>query len=218
MTEQSARKVVVTGQLSSPWAAIDEQPVVQVDQPVINYDHRPPVETLTATASPQSDGQLGRSLGQILIVLVVLLVLVNMPISFHGAGLAQIVPEATAVVMVDGMLLKGSGPETYVLEDHKLRLISGPEVFDYYFLGYNVHRVDDKLLEDFGKGQSIHWLVTCPNSPYIYALEQGQKRLVKDPPARNKAKPWDEVRLVSCGYLGQLPEGSPIPSEITPVH
>jgi hypothetical protein len=223
MNEQNDKKVAVSGQSSSPRLSIDEQTAVGIDQSVPQRGHRTPSKTLEAAvirgvpaASPQSDAHMGRSLGQILIVLVVLLVLVNIPINFHGVSLAQIIPEATAIVIYDGMVLKGSGPEIYVLEDHKLRWISSPEAFDYYFRQHNIHFVEDNLLEGFGKGRAIHRLVTCLNSPHIYALEQGQKRLVKDPSSRNQTNPWDEVRLVSCDYLRHLPEGSPVPEDAAP--
>lgn len=216
MTEQSDQQVAVSGQAPSPRPSIDEQPDAKPG-------HQTAGETLEAAAigglaasAPQSDGHMGRSLGQILVVLVVLLVLVNIPINFYGAGLAQIMPKATAIVIRDGMVLKGSGSELYVLQDHVLRRISSPEAFDYYIRQHKVHLVEDNLLESFGKGPSIYRLVTCPNSPYIYVLEQGQKRWVKDPPAGNKAEPWDEVRLVSCDYLRQLPEGSPILENVGP--
>jgi hypothetical protein len=195
---------------------IDEQPAGGDHQPGPKCGRLTSSETLKPAASPQSDAQLGRSLGQILIVLVVLLVLVNIPINFYGAGLAQIIPKATAIVIYDGMVLKGSGPELYVLEDHVLRRINNPEAFDYYLRQHKVHVVEDNVLESFGKGRSIYQLVTCPNSPHIYALEQGQKRWVKEPPTRNKAEPWDEVRLVSCAYLRQLPEGPSILEDAGP--
>jgi hypothetical protein len=159
---------------------------------------------------------MGRSLGQILIVLVVALVLVNIPIRYGGTGLAQSVPHPTPVIIYDGVLLKGSGPEIYALEDHKLRWVSSPEALDYYFYQHDIYVVEDSLLEDFGKGRSIHRLVTCPYSPYIYALENGQKRWLKDLPTGNKARAWDEVNMVSCDYLRHLPEGSPIPKDDAP--
>jgi hypothetical protein len=154
---------------------------------------------------------MGRSLGQILIVLVVLLVLANIPINHYGASLAQIIPKATAIVIYDGMVLKGSGPEIYILDDHKLRWISSSEAFDYYFHHREVQIVEDNLLESLGKGNPIRRLVTCPNSPYIYAVENGQKRWVKDPPTGNNAKTWDQAQLISCDYLRRLRDSVPIP-------
>jgi len=143
MTEQSEKQVAVSGQLPWPRPSIDEQPSAK-------HGRRTSSETLVAAASPQSDAHMGRSLGQILIVLVVLLVLVNIPINFYGAGLAQIIPKATAIVIYDGMVLKGSGPELYILEDHILRRISSPEAFEYYFRQHKVHVVEDYLLEALG--------------------------------------------------------------------
>jgi hypothetical protein len=154
---------------------------------------------------------MGRNLGQILVVLVVLLVLVNIPINYYGASLAQVIPNATAIAIHDGMALKGSGPEIFILDNHKLRWVSSPEAFDYYFHHQEVHIVEDSLLEGFGKGTPIRRLVTCSNSPHIYALENDQKRLVKDPPTGNKSRTWDEVQLVSCDYLRRLPDRLPVP-------
>ena len=208
----------MNSQSLSPWFSIDEKPMVGADPPAPGDSHRgtsepPKPDTLPGVpaSSAQPDTNMGRSLGQILIVLVVLLVLVNIPINYHGASLAQIIPKATAIVIYDGMVLKGSGPEIYILDDHKLRWVSSPEAFDYHFHHYKVHIVQDNLLGDFGKGNPIRRLVTCPNSPYIYAVENGQKRWVKDPPTGNKARIWDEVQLISCDYLRSLPDGLPIP-------
>jgi hypothetical protein len=216
MAEKSDQQVALSGQAPSPRPSIDEQPGAKTGHQIAG-------ETLEAAAirglpasALRSEGHMGHSLGQILIVLVVLLVLVNIPTNFYGAGLAQIMPKATAIVIRNGMLLKGSGPELYVLQDHVLRRINNPEAFDYYIHQHKVHLVEDNVLESFGRGRSIYRLVTCPNSSHIYALEQGQKRWVKDPPTRNQAEPWDEVRVVSCDYLRQLPEGSPILGDVGP--
>jgi hypothetical protein len=174
----------------------DEKLTVKVNQP------SPP---------PRSNVNSGRSLGQILIVLVVLLVLVNLPINYNGIGLAHIVPESTAVVIYDGLVLKGSGPEIYLLEDHKLRRISGREARGSYFHSTNPRRVEDSLLEQFEQGRPIHRLVKCQNDSPIYALENGQKRWVENPPENKASKPWDKVYPVTCNFLDDLPDGLPIP-------
>ena len=156
----------------------------------------------------------GRSLGQILIVLVVLLVLVNLPINYYGFGLAHIAPDSTAVVIYDGLVLKGSGPEIYLLEDHKLRWLSSPEARGCYFHSANVRTVEDSVLEQFEPGPPIRRLVKCHNNSLIYALESGQKRWVENPPPEDKAnKPWDKVYRVTCNYLNSLPDGLPIPKD-----
>jgi hypothetical protein len=168
----------------------------------------------SSSPPPRPNVNTGRSLGQILIVLVVLLVLVNLPINYDGIGLAHIVPESTAVVIYDGLVLKGSGPEIYLLEDHKLRQISGREARGSYFHSTNPRRVEDSLLEQFEQGQPIHRLVKCQNSSLVYALENGQKRWVENPPPEDKAsKAWDKVHPVTCNFLDDLPDGLPIPED-----
>jgi hypothetical protein len=189
------------------------------DEPLGTSETNDPGAIPGVTASsPQSDAFMGRSLGQILIVMVVFIVLVNIPMNRHGASATQLIPAATAVVIYDGMLLRGSGPEIYVLQDHKLRWVSNPEAFDYYFNQHEIHTVEDRILDGFGKGPSIHRLLTCPESSHVYAVENGQKRWVKNPPKGHKATPWDEVRLVSCNYLRNLPDGLPILEDDGPLH
>ena len=81
------------------------------------------VEAIAAPASdpnPAPTAQpglhMGRSLAQIVVLLVVVLMLVNIPFKSYSAGLIQLIPQATSMVIFDGMLLKGSGPEIYVIE------------------------------------------------------------------------------------------------------
>jgi hypothetical protein len=156
---------------------------------------------------------MGRSLAQILIVLVVLLVLVNIPLNSLRAGLAQLVPHNSAMVIRDGLLLQGSGADVYVLQDYKLRLISSPEAFRHYFDVPGITTVEDSFLEQFGRGQPVRLLARCQDSPTVYALENGRKRWVKDPPPTNQASVWDRIELVPCGYLHDLPAGPPIPED-----
>jgi len=161
---------------------------------------------------------LGRTLGRLLLVLAVLVVLINIPINRYGTSLARIMPDTAALVIRDGLVLKGSGPEIYVLEDGKLRWISSLEAFEFF--GYRweqVHVVDDSFLEQFEKGKPIHVLLKCQGSPHIYALENGQKRWIKDIPTfEAEGYKWEDVKIVSCDYLRSLPDGPPIPEDAGP--
>ena len=175
-------------------------------------DEKLAVKVNQASPPPRPNVNTGRSLGQILIVLVVLLVLVNLPINYYGLGIAHIAPDSTAVVIHNGLVLKGSGPEIYLLEDHKLRWISGREARGSYFHSANAHTVEDSVLEQFEQGQPIRRLVKCHNSALVYALENGQKRWVENPPPEDKTnKRWDKVYQVTCPFLDGLPDGLPIP-------
>lgn len=160
---------------------------------------------------PSARAQLssGRSLGQILIVLVVLLALVNIPINAYGLGLAHLKPEATPLILYEGLLLRGrDSGAVYRLEDHKLRPVS-PEALAAYFNPNQVRTVEDDLLAQFGRGQPIRYLVRCSVQAQIYAVEDGHK-YPQAPPTTNQA--WDRIHWVSCKYLESLPDGSPIPN------
>lgn len=176
---------------------VPEQTTVRVKQTVAKSETRNPS---------------GRSLGQILIVLVVLLVLVNIPINDASLGLAHLTPERTSLIIHDGLLLQPRGSEEiYRLENHQLRRISSPKTLRRYFNANNVQLVDGALLTQFGQGQPIRQLVMCPGDPHVYALENGQKRWVKEPPPMtSRTKSWDRVHPITCGYLARLPEGLPI--------
>jgi hypothetical protein len=161
---------------------------------------------------------LGQTLGRLLLALIVLIVLLNIPVNRYGTSLARIMPDAAALVIRDGLVLKGSGPEIYVLEDDKLRWISSLEAFEYF--GYRweqVHMVEDSFLEAFEMGQPIHILLKCTGSPHIYALENGKKRWIKDIPTfEAEGYVWDDVKIVSCTHLRNLPDGSTIPEDAGP--
>jgi hypothetical protein len=171
------------------------------------------------TPPPRLAGiNLARTLGRLLLVLVALVVLLNVPVNRYGTSLARILPDSAALVIRDGLVLKGSGPDIYVLEDNKLRWISSLEAFEFFdYRWEQVHIVDDSFLRDFEKGKPIHVLLKCQGSPHIYALENGKKRWIKDIPTfESEGYVWEDVKQVSCAYLQDLPDGPPIPEDAGP--
>lgn len=166
----------------------------------------------------QPSVHLGRTLGRLLLALAVLVVLVNVPLNRHGTSLARMMPDSASLVIRDGLVLKGSDPEIYVLEDGKLRWISSLEAFEFFRYRWDqVHIVDDSFLEQFEKGRPIHVLLKCQGSPHIYALENGRKRWIKDIPTfEAEGYVWEDVKLVDCHYLRNLPDGLPIPEDAGP--
>ena len=203
-----------------------ERPVTEARQPPpsplgpvpkLRREPRPGEEGWTPPPPLPSIG-LGRTLGRLLLVLAVLVVVINIPINRYGISLARMMPDTAALVIRDGLVLKGSGPEIYVLEGGKLRWISSLEAFEFF--GYRweqVHIVDDSFLEQFETGRPIHVLLKCQGSPHIYALENGQKRWIKDIPTfEAQGYVWEDVKFVSCDYLRSLPDGPPIPEDAGP--
>ena len=177
-----------------------------------------PAEESRTSPPPLPSINLGRTLGRLLLVLVALVVLINVPLNRYGTSLARIMPDTAALVIRDGLMLKGSGSDIYVLEDDKLRWISSLDAFEFF--GYRweqVHVVDDSFLEKFEPGRPIHVLLKCQGSPHIYALENSQKRWIKDIPTfEAEGYAWEDLKSVSCDYLRDLPDGPPIPEDAGP--
>nr|MBC7245187.1 hypothetical protein [Chloroflexota bacterium] len=157
-------------------------------------------------------------LSRFLILIVVLVVLVNIPLNRYGVSLARILPDSAALIIRNGLVLKGSGPEIYILEDNKLRWISSLDAFEHLGLVWgDVHVVEDSFLEQFEKGRPIHVLLKCPDSPHIYRLENQQKRWIKDIETFvAEGHVWEDVRFVTCEYLRSIPDGPTIPEAAGP--
>ena len=177
-----------------------------------------PAEESRTSPPPLPSINLGRTLGRLLLVLVALVVVINVPINRYGTSLARIMPDTASLVIRDGLVLKGSGSDIYVLQDNKLRWISSLEAFEFFdYRWEQVHVVDDSFLEQFEPGRPIHVLLKCEGSLHIYALENGQKRWIKDILAfEAEGYVWEDVKLVSCEYLRGLPDGPPIPEDAGP--
>jgi hypothetical protein len=161
---------------------------------------------------------MGKMLGRMAILVVVLLVLVNIPVTRYGVSLARILPETSSLIIRDGLVLKGSGPEIYVLDDSRLRWISSLDAFEHLGLTWeDVHVVEDEFLTKFEKGMPIHVLLKCRTSPHIYRVENQEKRWIKDIDTfEAEGHAWEDVRFVTCEYLRDLPDGVPIPADAGP--
>jgi hypothetical protein len=158
---------------------------------------------------------MGKMLGRLAILTVILIILVNIPVTRYGVSLARILPDSTALIIRDGLVLKGSGPEIYILEDDRLRWISSMDAFEHLGLTWqDVHVVEDAFLDKFEKGRPLHVLLKCQGSPHIYRLENDQKRWIKDIDTfLAEGHVWEDVRFVTCEYLRGIPDGPPIPED-----
>jgi hypothetical protein len=169
--------------------------------------------------APVPTGQTGRTLFRLAVGLLLFVVLVNIPITRHGVSLARVLPDSAALIIRDGLLLKAeNSDEIYVLQDDRLRWISSLEAFEHYdYRWRDVHVVEESFLGKFEKGWPVHVLLKCSASPHVYALENGQKRWIKDIPTfEAKGYVWEDVKFVSCDYLRSLPDGLPIPEDAGP--
>ncbi|KAA3657062.1 MAG: hypothetical protein DWQ04_29180 [Chloroflexi bacterium] len=158
---------------------------------------------------------LEKMLGKLAVVMALLLIVVNIPFNRFGTSLARAMPDTASLIIRDGLVLKGEGEKIYVLEDNKKRWISTLDAFEYY--GYRwqqVRVVDEPFLEQFEDGLPIYLLLKCNNSPHVYALENGEKRWIKDIPTFvANGFVWEEIQFVSCNRLRDMPDGIPIPPD-----
>ncbi len=161
---------------------------------------------------------LERVLVRFLVLVAVLVIAVNVPVNRYGVSLARILPDSASLVIRDGLVLKGSGPEIYMLQNDRLRWVSSMDAFEHLRLTWgDVHVVDDTFLQRFEQGPPIHVLLKCNDSPHIYRLENQQKRWIKDIGTfLDEGHVWDDVRFVSCEYLRKIPDGPPIPEDAGP--
>jgi hypothetical protein len=194
----------------------------EVEPPVMQEAEREAVDEVDGAVMAAPDApekpptiHLDRMLGRLVVVLLVIIVLINIPFNRYGTNLARAMPDRQALVIRDGLLLKGDGDEVYVLEDNHKRWISSLEAFEYY--GYRwdeVNQVDDDFLAQFPDGPPLSILYKCEGSPHVYAIEDGMKRWIEDIPTfEAEGYVWDDVQIVPCGKLRGIPDGLPIPPD-----
>jgi hypothetical protein len=204
---------------SVPAQVESESPMPEPEPPTVDeIDREQHPEAELSSSEPAASVDLGGMLRRLFLAMILLVILVNIPYDRFGKSLARAMPDSAALIIRDGLLLKGSGEEVYVVEDNKLRWITTLDAFQEY--GYRwerVHMVEDEFLQEFEDGFPIHLLLKCQASPHIYALENGEKRWIEDIPTfEGQGYVWEDVRFVSCQYLRNLPDGKPIPEDAGP--
>ena len=156
---------------------------------------------------------LDHMLSRLALLLLGLIIVINIPFNRYGTNLARAMPDAQALVIRDGLVLKGDDEKIYVLQDNHKRWISSLDAFDYY--GYHwgqVNIVEDDFLAQFPDGPPLSILYKCNGSPHVFAIEEGAKRWIKDIPTfESQGYVWEDVQIVSCARLESIPAGRPIP-------
>ena len=122
-----------TRPMAEPPEPLAEKPAVEAHRPSPKPPAPEPVPTQESRLGeeewmpppPLPSINLGRTLGRLLLALAVLVVVINVPITRYGTSLARIMPDTAALVIRDGLVLKGSGTDIYVLEN-------APDIFSIY--------------------------------------------------------------------------------------
>jgi hypothetical protein len=218
LTEEVAERLKAQ---AAPQSAPND-PVVHRPSSVVS---RPPAQTGSAAPEPEAPSTppvpsyTARLLGRLALGLLALVIVINIPINRHGTTLATAMPDNRALVIRDGLVVKeADNPEIYVYQNGRFRWISSLKAFEMH--GYtweDVHVVEDSFLEPFEIGPPIHVILKCPDSPHIYRLEGEEKRWIVDIEAfEAEGYVWEDVELVPCSYLRNLPDGETIPPDHGP--
>ena len=153
-------------------------------------------------------------MARLAIGILIVVALINIPITAQGAALARSIPSSTSLVIANGLVVKeATSPDIYVYGDGAFHWITSLEVFQE--LGYrwqDVHIVQDGFLKQFPRGSPRYILLKCDASPHIYQLYTGHKRWIVDIPTfEAQGFVWEDVKFVPCDYIHNLPDGDSIP-------
>jgi hypothetical protein len=154
----------------------------------------------------------GRILSRIAMIVLVIALLINIPISSWGASLLQMLPrESASVALREGVILQDSQGAYYLLHNHQLRPFYGTEAYNRYVRvsGQTPQLAADRIINGYQHGPPVYHLVHCSGSP-VYAWYSGEKRPFA--PSSDDYIPysnahWDRVSRMSCDQLDKLPTG-----------
>jgi hypothetical protein len=87
----------------------------------------------------------------------------------------------------------------------------------YGFVWGDVHIVGDGFLDRFRIGPPLPLLAKCATSPHVYVLKGETKRWIRDIDTFvAEGYKWEDVQIVSCKTLRDLPDGETIPPDSGP--
>jgi hypothetical protein len=153
-------------------------------------------------------------MARLAIGILIIVVLINIPITAQGTALARSIPSSASLVIANGLIVKETtSPDIYIYGDGAFHWITSLQVFQE--LGYrwqDVHIVQDGFLKQFPKGRPRYVLLKCDDTPHIYQLDAGRKRWIVDIPTfQAQGFVWQDVKIVPCDKLHVLPDGDSIP-------
>lgn len=126
--------------------------------------------------------------------------------------------QSHAQTFSDGMLIRGSGPEVYVLEHGLKRWITSPGVFSGLFYSWDrIIHVSDSDLANFPPGNKLDnsgnfpdgTLLKSAKNPKVYVSDQGKLRWIPDPDVFNSNNfSWGNIIIVSDNAIENKGKGA----------
>jgi hypothetical protein len=157
----------------------------------------------------------GRILRRMAMIVLVIVLLINIPISSWGASLLQMLPQENAqVILREGVVLQDSQGAYYLMHNHQLRPFYGPEAYNWYIRvsGHKPQSAADRIINGYQRGAPVYRLVRCGGDEIVYAWYDGKKRPfapAADYVPYSNAR-WDQVSWMSCEQLDKMSTGQPV--------
>ncbi|GAB4196775.1 MAG: hypothetical protein Fur006_44550 [Coleofasciculaceae cyanobacterium] len=108
-------------------------------------------------------------------------------------------------------LVKGSGPEVFLIQDGERRWITDAKTFDAYGFNYSeVNQIFDEELNNYSEGTPITkngTLLRGIDSDKIYIIINGSRRLVRARVFDKHQFQREDINCVTESYLLSIPEG-----------
>jgi hypothetical protein len=146
--------------------------------------------------------------------ILLVVALINVPYNTQGTALARSIPSSASLVIRNGLLVKESNStQIWVYRDNAFHWITSLNAFDHYHYRWqDVQIVEPGFVTRYDQGSPIYVLLKCDASPHIYRLEDGRKRWIVDLSTFIAAGyVWQDVSIVPCYRLHDLPDGDSIP-------
>ncbi len=114
-------------------------------------------------------------------------------------------------------LIKGNGPEVYLLENGIKRWIPDPETFSRFRYNWqNIKRISDSVLNEYSKGDDLNKNDDYPegslirgSGPRVYLIELGKKRWIPNPLVFNGNNfGWEYIIQIDDDDLDDYKKGS----------
>lgn len=107
-------------------------------------------------------------------------------------------------------LVKGSGPEVFLIQDGERRWITDSKTFDAYGFNYSeVKEIFDEELNSYPEGTPITQngtLLKGKNSGDVYLIINGNRRLMSARVAEKYRVQSEDIHCVTDSYLLSIPE------------
>jgi len=119
----------------------------------------------------------------------ILLFLILLGIVFQAVRVPENTILASQAYLPKADLIKGNGPEVYILENGVKRWIPDPETFEYFrYKWANVKTISDAFLSSYPQGDNLDRYDDYPEGtllkgtgPEVYLIEAGQRRWFPNP-------------------------------------